>query len=340
MSFKLCSVGDIMLGENVHHFKRGIIKRYGHNYARLAAGTVIETLSSADLFLFNLESSLMPDEALSSRDIQNGVYIAPVGALSFFDEIKAIKVANVANNHFGQHGKQTFDFSLSALKQKGIEVTGINNQPIIIRIGNHKVKIWGVSLIKDNSYSGGYFKSTYEQLIEALHLNLKEEDEIRIISIHWGEEYLTLENEQQKRLAMDLSEVGFDLILGHHPHVVQPMKKNGPTRVIYSHGNFIFDQDFSKITRTGLIFQFDFAFGKQNLLFSHQRQHRVYKTSPTSPDHLNRYCIKKYHRFKPFFMRILMKLEMIVRFYTLNRSIVGIFGKRFFLYKTEKSVNE
>ena len=340
MSFKLCSVGDIMLGENVHHFKRGIISQYGHDFTALASKPVIDILSSTDLFLFNLESSLMPDEALYSRDILNAVFIAPLSALSFFDEIKGVKVANIANNHFGQHGQSNIDFSVSALKQKGIEVTGINNQPAIIQMANHKVKIWGVSLIYDKFYSGGYFKSSYEHLIEALNLTAKEENEIRIISIHWGEEYHTLENKHQQQLARDLSEAGFDLVLGHHPHVVQPMKQIGLARVIYSHGNFIFDQDFSKITRTGLIFQFDFALGTQNLLFSHQRRHRIYKTIPTSPDHLLRFCIKKYHRFKPFFVRILMKLELIVHFYTLNRSILGVLGKRFFAHKTKKNIHE
>ena len=335
MSFKLCSVGDIMLGENVHHFKRGIIKRYGQNYASLAASSVIQTLSTADLFIFNLESSLMPDEELPSRDIQNGIYIAPASALNFFDEIKSIKVANIANNHFGQHGKQTVDFSLSALKQKDILITGVNNQPLNIHIGNHNVKIWGVSLIKDNFFNGEYFKSTYDQLIEALQLGPKQEDEVRIISIHWGEEYLTLENEQQKLLARNLSEVGFDLILGHHPHVVQPMRQIGSTKVIYSHGNFIFDQDFSKVTRTGLIFKFDFASDEKNLLFSHQRRHLVYKTSAITPDQLQRYCKKKYHRLKPFFMRISMKLELIAHFHTLNRSVVGTFGKRLFMNKSK-----
>lgn len=335
MSFKLCSVGDIMLGENVHHFKRGIIKRYGQNYANLAASPVIETLSAADLFLFNLESSLMPDEELPFRNIDNGVYIAPASGLNFFDEIKSVKVANIANNHFGQHGKQTIDFSLSALNQKGILVTGLNNMPLNIRIGSHSVKIWGVSLIKDNSFAGGYFKSSYDQLIETMQLGPKQEGEVRIISIHWGEEYFTLENEQQKLLARNLSEAGFDFVLGHHPHVVQPIKQIGATTVIYSHGNFIFDQDFSKVTRTGIIFQFDFATGKQNLLLSHQRQHRVYKTTPTTPDQLYIYCIKKYHRFKPFFMRILMKYELVVHFYTLNRSVVGIFSKRLITRKTE-----
>ena len=335
MSFQLCSVGDIMLGENVHHFKRGIITRYVRNYAVLAARPVIETLSTADLFLFNLESSLMSDEELPSRNIENGVYIAPISALNFFDQIKSIKVANIANNHFGQHGKQTVDFSLSALKQKGILVIGVNNQPLNIHIGNRSLKIWGVSLIKDSSFTGEYFKSSYDELIEALQLGTKQEDEIRIISIHWGEEYLTLENDQQKLLARNLSEAGFDFIFGHHPHVVQPMKQIGPTRVIYSHGNFIFDQDFSKVTQTGLIFQFDFATDKKNLLFSHQKRHVVYKASDTTPAQLHNYCIKKFYRFMPFFMRILMKYELIVHFYTLNRSVLGIFGKRLFMHKTK-----
>lgn len=340
MSFKLSSVGDIMLGENVHHFKRGIITRYKNNYTSLMAPPVIKTLSYADLFLFNMESSLMPDELLSSRDILNGVYRAPVSTLTFFDNIHAIKVANIANNHFGQNGQSSIDFSISALNKKGIEVTGRDNRPLILKIGTKKIKIWGVSLVTDNAYSGGYFKSSYEELIEVMQLKIKEDDEIRIISIHWGDEYQTIENEQQKRLAKDLSEAGFDIILGHHPHVVQPVKQIGSTRVIYSHGNFIFDQDFSKITRTGLIFQFDFATDKQNLLFSHQKRHQIYKTTLISPDELLHYCIKKHHRLLPFFMRILMKLELIVHFHTLNRSIVKVFGQRLFMQKTKKSIYE
>ncbi|GAB1404970.1 hypothetical protein MASR1M74_21490 [Lentimicrobium sp.] len=336
MSIKLCSVGDVMLGENFHHFNRGIIRLYGNNYNRLISDSVAEALSWGDLFLFNMESSLMPDETIKTRNIQNGVYRAPVGALCFFDRIRAIKVANVANNHFGQHGMQAVNYSLDALQQKGIKIIGKDKQPLTIHQANKKINIWGVSLVEDPTYCGGYFKSTYDDLIEALELGRKEENEIRIISIHWGKEYLTLENEQQRHLSGKLSQAGFDLILGHHPHVIQPFKQIGKTRVIYSHGNFIFDQDFSKITRRGLIFQYDFFNETENLLFSYQHRHQIHHVKHTSSENLLNYCTRKYHRHMPFYMRILMKVEMVIHFYTLNRSILETFGKRFFFGSNSK----
>jgi len=60
-----------------------------------------------------------------------------------------------------------------------------------------------------------------------------------IISIHWGEEYKIIE-------------AGADLMIGHHPHVVQNIEKYQGKLIFYSLGNFIFDQYFSPDTQQGL----------------------------------------------------------------------------------------
>ncbi|MDQ0859553.1 CapA family protein [Bacillus sp. V2I10] len=68
-----------------------------------------------------------------------------------------------------------------------------------------------------------------------------------IVSMHWGVEYIRLPNEEQQELAKFLADQGVDLVIGHHPHVLQPMEwvegQNGKkTFVIYSLGNFLSGQ--------------------------------------------------------------------------------------------------
>lgn len=85
----------------------------------------------------------------------------------------------------------------------------------------------------------------------------KEKADFVIISIHWGNEYQASPSTRQQNLAAGLARAGADVIIGHHPHVIQPMgfvhpgedQKNVP--VFYSLGNAIFDQHGLADTRTG-----------------------------------------------------------------------------------------
>ena len=73
-----------------------------------------------------------------------------------------------------------------------------------------------------------------------------------IVSLHWGEEYKLINSSAQQKLAHQLIEAGADLIIGHHPHVVQNIEKYQGKLIFYSLGNFIFDQYFSPDTQQGL----------------------------------------------------------------------------------------
>ncbi|MCR0325919.1 CapA family protein [[Clostridium] innocuum] len=77
---------------------------------------------------------------------------------------------------------------------------------------------------------------------------LKKVSDVQIVSMHWGTEYSFEPNEEQKELAQLLSDLGVDVIIGEHPHVIQPMdyvigKDGNKTLVIYSLGNFLSAQD-------------------------------------------------------------------------------------------------
>lgn len=73
-----------------------------------------------------------------------------------------------------------------------------------------------------------------------------------IVQLHWGEEYNTQPNARQRSLAKQFIAAGARLIVGHHPHVIQDPEVIDGVPVIFSLGNFVFDQDTPPSTRTGL----------------------------------------------------------------------------------------
>lgn len=80
--------------------------------------------------------------------------------------------------------------------------------------------------------------------------------DIVIVSMHWGEEYTHTPIASQKEIATYLSSLGVDVIIGHHPHVIEPVEFIDDTLVIYSLGNFISAQE-GTMKRVGMIAAFD-----------------------------------------------------------------------------------
>jgi poly-gamma-glutamate capsule biosynthesis protein CapA/YwtB (metallophosphatase superfamily) len=74
-----------------------------------------------------------------------------------------------------------------------------------------------------------------------------------IVYPHWGNEYQTTHSSAQRDLAEKMIDSGADLIIGSHPHVVQDMQIYKGKPIIYSLGNLVFDQTFSKETQQGML---------------------------------------------------------------------------------------
>lgn len=87
-----------------------------------------------------------------------------------------------------------------------------------------------------NVYSDELAKNDIEKL--------KDKVDLIIVSMHWGTEYdIGKTNYKQRKIATYLSKLGVNIIIGHHPHVVQPIEKINDTLVIYSLGNCLACQD-------------------------------------------------------------------------------------------------
>ena len=72
---------------------------------------------------------------------------------------------------------------------------------------------------------------------------VRDKVDVVIVAMHWGTEYSFSVSSAQQEIANYLSSLGVDIIIGSHPHVVEPIAFIGKTMVIYSLGNFISDQD-------------------------------------------------------------------------------------------------
>ena len=102
-----------------------------------------------------------------------------------------------------------------------------------------------------------YLNNVYsEEKAKADIEKVRDEVDIIIVAMHWGTEYSLDVSADQEKIAKYLSDLGVNVIIGAHPHVVEPVEYVGDTLVIYSLGNFISDQ-LGTERLTGLMFAFD-----------------------------------------------------------------------------------
>ncbi len=157
---------------------------------------------------------------------------------------------SLANNHILDRGKEGLEETKKWLKKYGINFVGnplqndldINDSYFI----DDDLIILAFNLIPP-------YLIKEEEIIKIVEkANFYNPDKFIMVMFHWGEEYTLLSTPHQKTLAHRLIDKGVDLIIGHHPHVVQDIEIYQGKLIFYSLGNFIFDQYFSAATQEGL----------------------------------------------------------------------------------------
>jgi poly-gamma-glutamate synthesis protein (capsule biosynthesis protein) len=169
-----------------------------------------------------------------------------------------IDAVNLANNHTYDYSKKGYDDTVAALENEKIKYFG-NGEILIEEINGIKVGFIGILSAHRSS-----------QVPEALDYLDKNGAEIKIVTFHWGNMSETSANDSQieaGRLAIDC---GADLVIGHHPHVLQGIEEYKGKYIVYSLGNFIFDGSvISDIeNRTSVIFQQKFVLSGTKIIKS------------------------------------------------------------------------
>ncbi|MBO7418069.1 MAG: CapA family protein [Bacteroidaceae bacterium] len=235
--------GDVLLDRGV----RPYAERNG--VQSLFAG-VDSVFRQADAVVINLECPLT-DVAMPI----NKHYIFRADT-RWAEDLKAAGVthAALANNHTNDQGRQGLLSTFSHLKDVGIEPLGFGYtrkerlQPVVIHQSGVEVALFNsVTVPLENWYDledrPGICQANVSVLSETIGTYRASHPEAKIIAVlHWGAEFQTTPSMQQRIDAQTIISAGADAIIGHHPHVVQPLRYVDGKPVFYSLGNFVFDQ--------------------------------------------------------------------------------------------------
>jgi len=188
------------------------------------------------------------------------------GNPNFVNQLKDsnFKLLNIANNHIQQHGDSPFYNTIDILKENKIKIIGIEDLQLqIIESKGIKLGFFGYSL-RPEEYNSKvlYSQCNKKKIISEINKVKKKVDYI-IISLHWGDEYINLPSTSQISFAHDIIDAGADIILGHHPHVLQPVERYKGGIIAYSLGNFVSDM-CSEITTKSMILKIIFNQNQTN----------------------------------------------------------------------------
>jgi poly-gamma-glutamate capsule biosynthesis protein CapA/YwtB (metallophosphatase superfamily) len=179
-----------------------------------------------------------------------------------------IDVVSLANNHAMDYRWKASADCMSRLDAAGIKYAGAGGDydaataPAILETPAGKVAVIAASTIatgfgaKANMAGINAISSdvTNDKAFLAKVTKTAKEADFVIVSLHWGVEYRTGANEKQIDMAHALIDAGADLILGHHPHVVQGLEMYKDRLIVYSMGDFVFDH-YSRITGQAFVLQ-------------------------------------------------------------------------------------
>ena len=224
-------------------------------------------LGSADFSLVNVEMAISDRGEPHWKEF---VFRAPPSAA---ERIAAggVGVATLANNHANDYGPDALTDTVDLLEAAGVTTIGAGRnadeayQYRILSAGNGvRVAFVGASMIVPSSFAAGAttpgiasaHSPARARVLDTVRAAAAEADAV-VVAVHWGIERDTCPSNDQRLLARQLLDAGTDAVIGHHPHVLQPVELVGSKLVAYSLGNFVWHVRSGVLGETGVL-QIDF----------------------------------------------------------------------------------
>mgnify|MGYP000278481208 CR=1 FL=1 len=231
---------------------------------------IARELDRRDIACANLESPI------SSRGTKfhpgKGIYFRADPGVIEGIERSGLDFLSLANNHALDWGPDALSDTVRALRKAGVQSAGVGTSvdeafaPAVFSVGGVSVAFIALNDVYPFfCFDGGKTAMTLalreESLGERIR-RLKARYDIVVASVHAGVEYERKQEEAKERSFRHLVDLGVDLVLGHHPHVVQEIEIYKGRLIAYSLGNFVFDQSWSVETSEGLLLEVGFARGR------------------------------------------------------------------------------
>lgn len=248
-SATITAVGDILIHSLVYNSAK---TSNGYDFKPMFS-EVKPMLETADITVANQETMIGGEKiGLSTYPSFNSPF--EVG-----DALKdsGVDIVTIANNHTIDRGEIAIQNAISHYNKIGLQYTGAYKSPEDQTV---------IRTIKKNGITFSFLAYTYgtngipvpkdkPYLVNLIDLKriqndiklAKEKSDVVVVSLHFGNEYQRMPSDEQKHIAQTVINQGADIILGHHPHVLQPMEwieaKDGRKGfVVYSLGNFLSSQ--------------------------------------------------------------------------------------------------
>lgn len=272
----LSATGDIMLGRRVGR----LLDDNGWESAYRGFSNVF---SRADVLFGNLECSL---SERGQKLLGKGIWLRASPRKAELLKEAGFSILSLANNHILDYGDEALSDTVAFLEEAGIGHVGAGKdieaarKPEIFKKGDASI---GFLAYNEFSY---YFWSYQERrkfvaeedvpgtapmdlspLIEDVK-KLKSRVDLVVVSLHWGIEESNMETQEQRRVAHALIDAGADIIIGHHPHVLQGLEIYKGRPIFYSLGNYIFDQN-DENNKQGMVAEIEIIRGNLKSLSLH-----------------------------------------------------------------------
>lgn len=273
----ISSMGDCTLGtdENFNQ-SRSLNAFYNSQGADYFFKNVRSILEKDDLSIVNFEGTLTTSTTRAEKKFAFKADPEYVNVLTS----GSVEAANIANNHSSDYGETSKTDTLKALKDAGIAAFGYE-QVQLLDVNGVKVGLTGIYELAEHLGKKQQVKENIAALKEA-------GAELIIVNFHWGIEQEYVPNETQKKLAHLAIDEGADLVIGHHPHVLQGIEKYKGKYIAYSLGNFCFGGNSNPQDKDTIIFQQTFTIEDGKL--KEDDNINIIPCSVSSKSNINDYC--------------------------------------------------
>ena len=251
VTITISAAGDVTLG--MHHeqdywssFRQAYDQAEDESYF---FANVYDIFSMDDMTLVNLEGPLTHAE-----EAREGQVYSIKGDPEYVNILTAgsVEAVSMGNNHMLDYQQQGRDDTIRAVEEAGVVYACEKT------VGIYEVKGINIGMISVNEVSQGYL---VEATIQKGITELQEQGaDLILVSCHWGVEREYYPEDYQKILGEKCIDWGADLVIGHHPHVLQGVDEYKGKFIVYSLGNFCFGANRNPPDKDSMIFQQTFTF--------------------------------------------------------------------------------
>jgi hypothetical protein len=222
----------------------GDLMRTPGNEVPAVEGSLRDLLAVADLVVANCEGPVSPEPSSPWELIRERLcpgYLTEL--LASLGVTPARCVLSVANNHSGDRGRAGLEGSVDRLSSLGVTVAGLTAAPMVtVSVGGLRIGVVGWTDLMNGrglAPGGGVARTRQVEHWPWSRIRRATGHDCLLGSPHWGVEFRHFPEPRVQELARSLVAGGFDLLAGHHPHVLQPVELSGRGLIAYSLGNLV-----------------------------------------------------------------------------------------------------